>query len=123
MSDLDDIEACARDIANAIGTRDVVRLRGLLTKDFVHRTLGGSSVEREPFLSAIADMPWEIVSVALDEIAIDLADDSALVTGIQHARVRLDTGIVDDRRPFADWFVRQPDGWRLRAALEPAQEE
>jgi hypothetical protein len=60
--------------------------------------------------------------VTLDEIAIDLADGAALVTGMQHARVRLETGIVDDRRPFADWFVKQAGGWRLRAAVEPRQD-
>jgi ketosteroid isomerase-like protein len=123
MSDIIDIESCAREIAAAIGARDVERLRRLLTDDFVHRTLGGGSVEREPFLKAIGEMPWEILSVTLDGIAIDVADGSALVTGMQHARVRLDTGVVDDRRPFVDWFVKQSGGWRLRAAVEPKQAE
>ena len=122
MSDINDIESCAREIAAAIGARDVERLRRLLTDDFVHRTLGGGSVEREPFLTAIAEMPWEILSVTLDGVAVDVADGSALVTGMQHARVRLDTGVVDDRRPFADWFVKQAGGWRLRAAVESKQD-
>jgi hypothetical protein len=63
-------------------------------------------------------MPGEIVSVNLARVAIDMSGDSALVTGLQHARVRLDGELIDDTRPFVDWLVNESGCWRLRAAVE-----
>jgi Domain of unknown function (DUF4440) len=122
-ADLQDVEACARKVATAIGARDLPALRALLSPDFVHRTLGGGSVPLEPFLAGIEQMPWEILSVTLEQVVIDLADGAALVTGRQHAQVRVNDALVDDRRPFADWFVKVDGGWRLRAAIEPPHDD
>ena len=53
-----------------------------------------------------------------------MAGAGALVTGIQHARVRLDGELIEDTRPFADWLVKEAGEWRLRAALEiPSPED
>jgi ketosteroid isomerase-like protein len=105
-------------IADAIRARDIATLRTLLSSDFVHRQAGASSSDAASFLSAIERIPGEIVSVNLARVAIDLAGDSALVTGVQHARVRLDDELIDDTRPFVDWLVNESGQWRLRAAVE-----
>ena len=122
MTEQDVVTECARDVAAAIGRRDLEALRHLLAPGFVHRTPGGPGVALEPFLAAIAEIPGEILSVTLEDIVVDLDGSAALVTGTQHARVRLETGVVDDRRPFADWFVRHEGRWRLRVAVEPRHE-
>ena len=110
-------------IADAIGARDLARLRTLLSRDFVHRQAGAGSSDAETFLAAIERIPGDIVSVQLARLEIDMAGDSALVTGIQHARVRLDGELIEDTRPFVDWLVNESGEWRLRAAFElPAPE-
>jgi hypothetical protein len=37
---------------------------------------------------------------------------------VQHAQVRMDGQLVDERRPFVDWFVKQAGGWRIRVAID-----
>ncbi len=92
-------------MAAAIGRRDVAAVRALLAHDFVQRAIGGGSAHASEFLAAVAQIPGEILSVDLEHLEVDLTDAGALVTGIQHARVRVDADVVDDRRPFVDWMV------------------
>jgi len=110
--------ATAVAIADAISARDVTRLRRLLSADFVHRQAGAGGSGTASFLAAVERIPGEIVAVNLARVEIDMAGDGALVTGIQHARVRLDGEIIDDTRPFVDWLVKEAGEWRLRAAVE-----
>ena len=118
------ILATAIAIADAIGARDVARLGTLLSADFVHRKAGAGATGEAAFLAAIERIPGEIVSVNLARIEIDMAGDSALVTGIQHARVRLDGELIEDTRPFVDWLIKESGEWRVRAAVElPGPEE
>ena len=72
----------------------------------------------EPFLQGIEQIPGEILGVTLEQLVIDVAGDAALATGIQHAQVRLDGQVIDDRRAFVDWFIKHEGGWRLRVAAE-----
>jgi ketosteroid isomerase-like protein len=109
---------CARGIAAAIAKRDRLALSALLSSGFVHRTPGGDSVALEPFLQAIEQIPGEILAVTLEQLVIDVVGDAALATGMQHAKVRLDGQVIDDRRAFVDWFIKEPGGWRLRVAAE-----
>ena len=112
------VEECARRIAAAIGARDTAMLATLLDEQFVHRAPGGAATDLTAFLEAIAAIPGEIVSVALEELAIDVAGDAALATGIQHAQVRMDGELIHDRRGFVDWFVKTGDTWRIRVAVD-----
>jgi ketosteroid isomerase-like protein len=122
LTDREAVAACAREVAASIGNRDLASLRQLLAPDFVHRTLGGPTVELEPFLEGISGIPGEILSVELEEVVVDVDSAAALVTGWQRARVRIDGKVVEDRRPFADWFVSQDGRWRLRVAIEPSHD-
>lgn len=110
-------------VADAICKRDLAGLRTLLSSDFVIRRAGAGSSDTTAFLSAIGRIPGEIVSVNLARIEIDLSGEGALVTGVQHARVRLDDEVIEDTRPFIDWMVKEGGQWRLRAAVELAPTE
>jgi ketosteroid isomerase-like protein len=112
------VEECARRIAAAIGARDTAMLATLLDEQFVHRAPGGAATDVRGFLEAIAAIPGEIVSVALEDLTIDVAGEAALATGIQHAQVRVDGQLVTDRRGFVDWFVKNGDTWRIRVAVD-----
>jgi len=108
-------------VADAICARDAARLRTLMSRHFIHRQAGAGSSDADAFLSAVARIPGEILSVQLARVQIDMDGDSALVTGIQNARVRLDGELIEDTRPFVDWMVKDGGAWRLRAAIELPQ--
>jgi hypothetical protein len=90
----------------------------LLAPGFVHHTPGGATTDVDAFLKGIAAIPGEIAFVRLEQVRVDLAADTALVSGLQHARVRLDGQDIDDRRAFVDWFTKDPAGWRIKVAID-----
>ena len=118
MDDRQRLLEASQAIADAIGRKDADALARWLAPDFLHRTPGQPPQAAAGFLEAIRGIPLEIVFVRLESVAVDVADGGALVTGIQHAQVRMDGAVVDDRRPFVDWFVRSDGEWRLRLAVE-----
>jgi hypothetical protein len=110
-------------IANAIAERDVQTIGRYLPADFVHRAPGGALTTRDEFLRAIAQIPGTIAFVRVDSLAVDLVNDAALVSGVQHARVIVDGQTIDDQRAFVDYFVKDEHAWRLRMAFDvPAAE-
>ena len=54
----------------------------------------------------------------MEQLEIDLAEDSALATGVQSSSARIDGETVEDRQPFVDWFVKRSGRWRLRVAVD-----
>ncbi|HTU59479.1 MAG TPA: nuclear transport factor 2 family protein [Polyangiales bacterium] len=118
MDDRTEIEQIAQAIAAAIKGRDAQALTAHLASDFVLRRPGGPAVEAEAFAASVRDQPVEIVSVQLEQLEIDVAGDSAVATGVQTSRARVDGETVDDRQPFVDYFVRRDGRWQLRVALD-----
>jgi hypothetical protein len=116
--DRDDVIEMSEKIAAAIGRRDTTAMRGLLAPGFVHRTHGGPAAGLEAFLHGIEQIPGEILAVRLDRLEVDVTPAGALVTGVQHARVRVDGQVIEDRRGFVDWFVKQNGEWRIQAGVD-----
>jgi len=121
--DVQAVAESAERLARAIGRRDRQAIRDLLAPGFVHRTPGGNAVDADAFVRAIEEIPGEITFVRLEHVAVDISGDGALVTGIQHAQVRADGILVDDRRAFVDWFVIDEGTWRVRAAVAMPEPE
>lgn len=113
-----EVAAAAETIAAAIGRRDLPLLRAMLAPGFVHLTHGGGRVGAERFLAGIEQIPGEILAVKLEQLEIAIFATGALVLGFQHARVRLDGQLIDDRRGFIDWFVEDAGTWRIQAAVD-----
>ena len=118
MDERNGVAEAAERIAAAIARRDLAAIRGLLAPDFIHRTHGGAGVDAEAFVRGIEQIPGEIMLVRLEQMEIDVCNNGALVTGIQHAQVRIDGQVVEDRRQFVDWFVKHGGGWRIQAAVD-----
>lgn len=118
MNDRDDVAEASRQIAAAIARRNLDALRTRLAPGFVHRTHGGAGVDAEAFLLGIRNIPGRIVFVRLEHVDVDLTPMGALVTGVQHAQVSVDGQVVDDRRGFVDWFVKDAGEWRIQAAVD-----
>jgi hypothetical protein len=118
MNEMDRVVAASREIASAIERRDVTTLSQLLALGFLHRTPGGEARDAQAFLAGISQIPGEIVFVRLVNLEVDLGAAGALVTGVQHAQVRIDGKVIDDRRAFVDWFVTDGERWRIRVAVD-----
>jgi len=118
MNEHDEVAEAARQLAAAIGRRDLSAIREWLAPGFVHRALGGDRADAEAFLAAIAQIPGDIMSVTLEQIVVDPSPTGALATGVQHAQVWLDGQVVEDRRAFVDWFVKHGGAWRIQAAVD-----
>jgi len=118
MGDREQLIELSERLAAAIGRRDVVEVSGLLAKGFVQRRAGGEPVDARAFLDGIAKLPGEILSVTVQQLTVDTAGDGAVVTGLQHAQLKIEGELVDDHRSFVDWFVREGGAWRLRAAID-----
>jgi ketosteroid isomerase-like protein len=124
MNDTDAVTQAALLMADAIGRRDVAAIAGLLAAGFVHHTPGGASSETAAFLDAIQRIPGKIRFVRLEHLRVEIAGDSALASGVQHARVDVEGQEIDDRRAFVDWLIRDNGRWKFRAAVDlPAPEE
>jgi ketosteroid isomerase-like protein len=117
MTDRAQIIELAHGLADAISRRDVAAITHMLAPGFVLRTPGAAPASADDFLAGIRALPAGIVFVRLEHLEIDVQDSGAFATGIQHARVEVDGSLVDDRKPFADWFVKHAGAWKLRVAL------
>jgi hypothetical protein len=118
MDDRQQLIDVSERLAAAIARRDAAAIRGMLVKGFVHRTPGGDATGVDAFLGGILQIPGDILFVKVDQLTVDLSGDSAIVTGIQQAQLKIDGAVVIDRRGFIDWFVREGDEWRLRLAVD-----
>jgi hypothetical protein len=118
MSERDEVVRLAHAIAEAIGRKDVETLRKMMAPGFVQRTFGAAASDTEAFLNAVAQIPAEILSVQLEALEVDVTPHGALATGRQFAQVRVDGEIVDDRRGFVDWFVKDGGTWKIQAAVD-----
>src|SRR5690349_13724881 len=105
MTDREAILDAAQRMAAAIGRRDTRAVETLLADGFVQRTIGGAAAGARQFLAAIEQIPGDILSVDLADLEVDVSADAAIVTGIQHARVRVEGRTVADKRAFVDWMV------------------
>ena len=84
----------------------------------MQRPAGGAGVDADAFLTNITSIPGEIMFVRVEQLTVDISGDSAIVTGIQQARLEIDGSVVDDRRAFVDWFVKETGDWKLRTAVD-----
>jgi len=119
MDDRTRITEAATELAQAIARKDAAALDRLLAPAFQLRAPGGAATARGAFIEAVCGIPAEVLSVTLTDLEIDLGDGAALVSGLQHARCRFHGEVIDEVRPFVDWFQRTPDGrWQVRVALD-----
>jgi hypothetical protein len=118
MDDREKLIDLSNRLATAIARRDIATVRSLLATGFVQRHAGGDGIDADAFLDGIAQLPGDILFVRVEGLTVDVTGDHALVTGRQRAQLNIDGSVVDDRRSFVDWFVREGGDWKLRAAID-----
>ena len=104
-----------RETMEAIGRKDAAALRRILDPRFVLRTPAGE-VSREEFLRSVTSLPAEILSVRGEGARADIFGETAVVTGVQRARVRHEGQEFDSVSAFTDIFVKRRGRWLLRLA-------
>ena len=108
-----------RAIAGAIARREAGIIAGLLAPGFTYRGDGGlTTSDTDAFLEGIRTIPGDIVFVRVERVTVDVSGDAAMVTGVQHAQVVVEGDAIDDRRAFADFFVKIDGSWKLRAGAD-----
>jgi ketosteroid isomerase-like protein len=118
MNDRERLVSLSEQLAAAIARRDVGAVRGFLATGFVQRSAGGAAVDTEAFLTNITKIPGGILFVRVEQLTVDISGDSAIVTGVQQAQLEIDGAVVNDRRAFVDWFVKEAGDWKLRTAVD-----
>ena len=112
-----DLRAAEQRVFEAIRKKDVAALGRELAQDFVHSSPGQPDQPREAFLAAIRDMPYAIRGIEGEDLRVRELGETALLSGVQRARVALPDGReVVARTAFVDVFTRQDGRWRLRHA-------
>jgi ketosteroid isomerase-like protein len=105
-----------KEIMGHIRAKDARALERLLTADFVYRT-PGAEVSRADFLKGIATVPGRITSVEGEGLRVSVYGETAVLTGVQRARVRADDGPEQEGlNAFTDVFVKRNGRWRLALA-------
>jgi len=117
MNDEAQLANVSHAIASAIAGRDTDALAAFLAPRFLYRTPGGETLTADAFLESVRQIPGQIAFVRVEQLQIDVEGDAAIVSGIQHAQVRMDGPPIDDVRSFVDFFVRLEGRWVLRAAV------
>lgn len=119
----------ARDMMAAISNKDTATLQPMLADDFVYRTHFGAEADKTEFLTSIAAMPQEILSIRAEELKVNVFGETAVLTGVQHAQARPLEGEPEESVvAFTDVFVRREGGWLMVLAYgvelpsEPAED-
>ncbi|MFL5353050.1 nuclear transport factor 2 family protein [Archangium sp.] len=103
-----------QDMFTAIRTRDRQMLERILDERFELRVPGKPPVDRAGFIAAILSIPGTILSVESDDVRAHVYGDVGVLTGRQHARVRLEDGTtVDDVGAFTDIALLREGQWRM----------
>lgn len=105
-----------RETMEAIGRKDAAALEAVLDEAFVYRTPSGAELSRAEFLQNVASLPAEILSVGGEGLKAELFGETAVITGVQRARVRAEGQEAESVVAFTDVFVRRRGRWLLRLA-------
>jgi len=101
----------------AIRRRDPLGLAACLSEDFVLLSPDGSETRREAFVRVAMALPGEILEISVEHLRAHVVGGVGVLTGLQRARVRLETGVeVEDVAFFTDVCVRTGTGWRMALA-------
>ena len=101
---------------DAIREKDSKALEDLLAAEFVYRAPGAEQ-SRAEFIKAVTSFPGQILSVEGAGLRVSVYGETAVLTGVQNARVKDDKGAEHlSTVAFTDIFVKRGGRWRLALA-------
>jgi len=101
---------------NAYVTRDGAALGAILAEDFVATYSGGTRRGRDQLIARAANPQQTVVSVSWENLNVQVAGDTAIVTARSFLRLRGDGGETEVRNDYADIYVRRDGRWQAIAA-------
>jgi hypothetical protein len=103
---------------DAIRNKDREALLRILDDGFVYRSPGGPDVAKADFIEAATTLEFELVKVWGENLRVDVYDEAAVLTGVQHARVQVEDGReAVSSVAFTDIFIRRAGVWRMVLAF------
>jgi ketosteroid isomerase-like protein len=107
-----------RQTVEAIQHRDAAAMAALLADEFVYRAVGAPDVPRAEFLRGVAAPGPTILRLWSDEVRVSRHGDTATISGVQRARVKLPDGKeADTASAFVDVCVWRGGRWQVALAF------
>jgi ketosteroid isomerase-like protein len=91
--------------------RDARALEGLIGEHFVNTEYDGEVSDRQKFLADIADPEFQLSSMNLRDMSVTMYKDTAVVTGIYHAKGVVSGKPYEHTGRFTDTWVLQDGRW------------
>jgi uncharacterized protein (TIGR02246 family) len=108
---------CQQQFWLALQHKDAERFAQVLAADFVCRSPGEPDQQRTAFIATITNMPLTVVSVTAEQIAIQLFDKLAVLTGTQVAHMLLPNGEqLSERLALTNVFRQTAGQWQMALA-------
>lgn len=102
----------------AIKHGDAEALHNILADDFIYRTPTGEDTNKTDFITAATTMPFKILSVWGENLRVRFYEETAVLTGVQHAQVEDQDGKgLTSSVAFTDIFVKRDDRWLMSLAF------
>jgi ketosteroid isomerase-like protein len=107
-----------RQTVDAIHRKDAAAMAALLADEFVYRATGAPDVPRAEFLRGLAAPEPTILRLWSDEVRVSQHGDTATISGVQRARVKLPDGKeADAASAFVDVCVWRGGRWQVALAI------
>src|SRR5262245_24394359 len=105
---------CQQQFWLALERKDADLLSQVLADDFVCRSPGQADQQRSAFITTITRMSLTMVKVSAEQLAVQLFDTVAVLTGTQVARLQLPNGSqVDERLALSNVFRQANGQWQM----------
>ena len=102
------------DVWGAMRAKDPEAWMRVLADDFVLRTPGEDDRDRSAFVERMTSFPGEVLSIACHDLHADAYGTAVVVTGVQHAVLRMANGArLEDFTMMTNVFVTRADRWVL----------
>lgn len=96
--------------------RDSHALQGMIADRFVNTEYDGDVSDRQKFLADIADPEFQPSSMVLKDMQVSLYKDTAVITGVYHARGIVSGKPYDHTGRFTDTWVLENGHWMCVAS-------
>jgi ketosteroid isomerase-like protein len=105
---------CQRRFWSALQQKEAELFLQILAEDFVCRSPGQEDQDRTTFIATLTSIPFPVVGIRGEDIAICVVGDVAILTGTQVAQMRLPNGaIVPQRLALTNVFQKIAGMWKM----------
>ena len=96
--------------------RDSRALEGMIADHFINTEYDGEISDRQKFLADIADPEYQPTSMNLRDMQVSLYKDTAIITGVYHAKGMVGGKPYDHTGRFTDTWVFENAHWMCVAS-------